>query len=82
MKIIVIIVIILVLVAFTLCYKNENFWGGYMRVPYVGQRLVAFNRSGLDAATDNPRMIVNVNSCAINPYCVNKKQCSGYRCCC
>ena len=59
---------------------GENFWGGYFPVPYSGQPLTYYGRSGLDAATDDPKMLINVNACNINPTpCPN---CNSYRCCC
>lgn len=57
----------------------EKFWGGWFPVPYLGQKVQRYDRTGIDAATDNPRMFVNWESCPINPYC---KGCRGYRCCC
>ena len=63
------------------CCGEESFWGGYFPVPYMGQPLTFYGRSGLDAATDAaPRMLVNADACNVSPYYCER--CKGYRCCC
>ena len=63
------------------CYfQREQFWGGWMPVPFAGQAITRYGRTGFDAATDNPHMIIDTCACPVNPrYC---KECRGYRCCC
>ena len=59
--------------------KGERFWGGWMPVPYVGQNVPEYGRCGIDAATDDPEIIIDPHAQCINPgYC---PQCKGYRCC-
>lgn len=60
-------------------FKDERFWGGYFPTPYMNQPVQSFARTGFDAATDAPHLIVNYDSCPINPYCA---KCKRYRCCC
>ncbi len=58
----------------------ESFWGGYFPVPYMGQPLTRYGRSGFIAATDAPKMLVDPDACPVSPhYC---ERCRGYRCCC
>ena len=60
--------------------SKEGFWGGYFPVVYAGQPLVQYGRTGIDAATEKPKFLMNANACPVNPhYCEN---CKGYRCCC
>ena len=47
--------------------RHESFWGGYYPMPYTGQPTVQYGRYGYDAATDNPRMLVNPCAYPINP---------------
>lgn len=79
------VIAIVIYVLYTLspkgCCQDESFWGGYFPVPYAGQPLTFYDRSGLDAATDAaPRMLINPNACNVNPYYCER--CKGYRCCC
>ena len=71
--------IVLLYAFYKLCYNTEQFWGGYFPVPYMGQHITNYSRSGYDAATDDPKMIINIDDYPINPYC---QRCKGYRCCC
>lgn len=60
---------ILFLLAICLLYlysTRETFWGGYIRVPYMGQEVPVFGRTGVDAATDNPRFFTNCDDFPIN----------------
>lgn len=76
---IILVFLIIIYVIYTLG-KQETFWGGYFPVPFAGQSLRHYGRSGVDAATDvAPRLFVDINACNINPYC---SKCRGYRCCC
>ncbi len=58
----------------------ESFWGGYFPVPYLAQPLTRYGRSGFDAATDAPGMLVDPEACPVSPYYCER--CRGYRCCC
>lgn len=46
--------------------KKEQFWGGVINVPYAGQPVVRYDRTGINATTDRPTMLVNINSPPIN----------------
>lgn len=67
MNTIVIVFVILGMLVLWLSMSKESFWGGYFPVPYAGQPIKYYGRTGLDAATDDPKMLINVNACSINP---------------
>ncbi len=76
----IIIVIAIVIYIFYTLRQEESFWGSYFPVPYMGQPLTKYGRSGFDAATDAPKMLVDPDACPVSPhYC---ERCRGYRCCC
>ena len=61
-------IILLIYIIKSFCFYGENFWGGVMQIPYIGQPLKTYRRTGIDATTDAPKMLINYNSCPINPY--------------
>lgn len=70
---------LLIFIMYRLSYSQEAFWGGYMGVPYAGQKIVRYGRTGVDAATDAPKMLIDLCAHPINPaFCSN---CTEYRCC-
>ncbi len=75
-----IIAVIIILLITILISKVEGFWGSTMPVPYMGQPLTQYGRSGIDAATDAPKMFIDPNACPVSPYYCQR--CRGYRCCC
>lgn len=53
---------------YVLTRPAEHFWGGYFPVPYAGQCIQEYGRTGLDAATDQgPVLIINTDDYNINP---------------
>jgi hypothetical protein len=65
-NILLIILVILSIYIIYLLYSKEPFWGGVMPVPYLGQPLKKYGRTGIDATTDKPRMFINDNAYPIN----------------
>jgi len=63
----ILIILLILLIVYFYYSKNEAFWGGYMQVPYAGQKLKMYGRTGYDAATDNPHLIINPCAYSINP---------------
>ena len=63
----IIIIICILVIYFIYNFTNdEHFWGGWMPTLYNGQPIINYGRYGVNAATEDPQFLIDINALQLN----------------